>query len=145
MRMRGFIPVDRKNRESAIQSVEQAVASLKGGRPLLAFPEGTRSPDGRLQPFKKGVFVMAIKAGVPVVPITVSGSSKIMAKGELAIHPGTVRVSIHDAIPTKGLTVDDREELVRQVHTAILSPLTAEERPPESAHSDSHAASGVVA
>src|ERR1035438_1142428 len=60
---RGFIPVDRKNREKAIAAVERAVASLKAGNSFLAFPEGTRSPDGRLQTFKKGLFVMAIKAG----------------------------------------------------------------------------------
>ena len=78
---RGFIPVDRKNRERAIAAVEQAVESMKAGNSFLAFPEGTRSRDGRLQTFKKGLFVMAIKAGALIVPISVSGARKIMPKG----------------------------------------------------------------
>ena len=70
MLLRGFIPVERKHRERAIAAVERAVESLKAGYSFLAYPEGTRSPDGRLQVFKKGVFVMAIKAQAPIVPVS---------------------------------------------------------------------------
>lgn len=129
MRMRGFVPVDRKNRERAIQAVEEAVVKLKEGQSFIAFPEGTRSRDGRLQPFKKGVFVMAIKAGVPVVPVSVSGSSRIMQKGKPGIRPGTVRITIHDAIPTNALTPDDREKLSNEVRAAILKGLAPDELP----------------
>ncbi len=136
MRLRGFIPVDRKNREQAIRAVEQAVESLKAGYSFLAYPEGTRSPDGRLQPFKKGVFVMAIKAGAPVVPISVSGAIKIMRKGELAMRPGVVRITLHDPIPTEGYAVDDRKVIMEQTSRAILSGLTEEEWPLEEVASD---------
>ncbi|MGH9433984.1 MAG: lysophospholipid acyltransferase family protein, partial [Terriglobia bacterium] len=74
VRLRGFVPVDRKNRERAMEAVEQAVRSLRRGHSFLIFPEGTRSPGGRLQRFKKGAFLMAVKSGAPVVPVSVSGS-----------------------------------------------------------------------
>jgi 1-acyl-sn-glycerol-3-phosphate acyltransferase len=128
--LRGFIPVDRKNRDRAIQAVERAVEKLKAGASFLAYPEGTRSPDGRLQAFKKGVFVMAIKAGAPIVPISVSGSIKIMRKGEMSMHPGTVRITIHDAVPTEGFTLEERAKVMEMVRGSILSGLSAEEQPP---------------
>lgn len=132
MLLRGFIPVDRKNRQRAIQAMEEGVKSLKAGHSFLVFPEGTRSPDGRLQPFKKGVFIMAIKAGAPVVPISVSGSSKIMPKGKFEIHPGTVRIVVHDPIPTETCTVDkDLSRVQDSVRRAVLAGLTREEWPLE--------------
>lgn len=132
MRLRGFVPVDRKNRESAIRAVEQAALALKAGNSFLAFPEGTRSPDGRLQPFKKGVFIMALQAGVPIVPISVSGSSKIMRKGEWIIRPGVMRITIHESVSTRGCSINDREEIMSRVREAILSGLTPEEWPLDS-------------
>jgi 1-acyl-sn-glycerol-3-phosphate acyltransferase len=131
MLSRGFIPVDRGNREAAIAAVEQATRSLQAGHTFLVFPEGTRSRDGRLQPLKKGVFIMATKAGAPIIPISISGSSKIMRKGEFAMHPGRVRISVHDAIPTEGCKLEDREVLMERVRQAILSGLTPEEWPAE--------------
>ena len=126
---RGFIPVDRKNRERAIAAVERAVASMKAGNSFLAFPEGTRSRDGRLQTFKKGLFVMAIKAGALIVPISASGARKIMPKGEFAIHPGRVRITIHDPIPAENYTLEQRRELIQRTREAILSGLEPEEWP----------------
>jgi 1-acyl-sn-glycerol-3-phosphate acyltransferase len=131
MRMRGFIPVDRTNRERAFAAVDQAVAALKAGHSFLAFPEGTRSRTGRLQSFKKGVFVMAIKASVPIVPISVSGASKIMRRGDYRIHPGEVQITIHDPVPTAGCSIADRARVAGQVRRAIISGLSAEERPLE--------------
>jgi 1-acyl-sn-glycerol-3-phosphate acyltransferase len=131
MRMRGFIPVDRKSRERAFAAVDQAVESLKKGYSFLVFPEGTRSRDGRLQAFKKGVFVMAIKAGVPIMPISVSGGSKIMRKGEFAVHPGTLRITVHDPVPTAHCSVADRAKVEAQVRHAILAGLTPDEKPVE--------------
>ncbi len=132
MRLRGFIPVDRKNRERAIAAVEKAVETIKAGNSFLAYPEGTRSPDGRLQPFKKGVFVMAIKAGAPIVPISISGTSHIMRKGEARIRPGTVRITMHDPVPTEGCTIEDRGKIIERVRAAIMTGLTKEEQPIES-------------
>jgi 1-acyl-sn-glycerol-3-phosphate acyltransferase len=131
IRYRGFIPVDRKNRERALAAVQQAVESIKRGNSFLAFPEGTRSPDGRLQTFKKGLFVMAIKAGALIVPVSVSGARKIMPKGRFAIHPGVVRITIHDPIPAADYTVERRRELIRVTRQAILKGLDPEEWPRE--------------
>jgi 1-acyl-sn-glycerol-3-phosphate acyltransferase len=130
---RGFIPVDRKNREKAIAAVERAVASMKAGNSFLAFPEGTRSRDGRLQAFKKGLFVMAIKAGALIVPISASGARKIMVKGEFVIHPGRVRITIHDPIPAENYTLEQRRELIQRTRESILKGLEPEEWPVEEA------------
>ncbi len=131
MLLRGFIPVDRKNREKAIEAVEEAVKSLKAGHSFMVFPEGTRSPDGRLQRFKKGVFIMAIKAAAPIVPISVSGSRKIMPKGKFSISPGLIRMTFHDPVPTEGCSLEDGEKIVAQVRRAILSGLAEDELPLE--------------
>ncbi len=128
MRLRGFVPIDRKNRGGAIQALEQATRFLMAWHSFLAFPEGTRSGDGRLLPFKKGVFIMAFRAGTPIVPISISGSRKIMPKGEPAIRPGIVRVTFHDAVETQGCTLKDLELIQGRVRAAILSGLASEER-----------------
>jgi 1-acyl-sn-glycerol-3-phosphate acyltransferase len=129
MTMVGFIRVDRKNREKALDAVEKGVLALKAGKSFLVYPEGTRSPDGRLQSFKKGIFVMAIKAGAPIVPISVSGSNKIMPKGKFVIRPGRVRLTFHDSVPTEGLTLEDRDIVIDRVRQAILTGLTKDEWP----------------
>jgi len=126
---RGFIRVDRRNREQALRAVEKGVLALKAGKSFLVYPEGTRSPDGRLQSFKKGVFVMATKARAPVVPISVSGSNKIMPKGEFVMRPGRVRITIHEPVRTEGLTPEELGTVVGRVRQAILSGLEEDERP----------------
>ena len=129
MRLVGFIRVDRKNREQALDAVEKGVLALKAGRSFLVYPEGTRSLDGRLQKFKKGVFVMAVKAGAPIIPISVSGSNKIMPKGKFVIRPGRVRITFHGSIPTEGLTTEDRDVIIERVRQAILTGLAKDEWP----------------
>lgn len=126
---RGFIPIDRKNRGRALAAMEQAVESMKAGNSFLAFPEGTRSPDGRLQTFKKGLFVMAIKAGALIVPVSASGARKIMPKGKFAIYPGLVRITIHEPISTADFTVENRLELINATRQAILEGLEPDEWP----------------
>jgi 1-acyl-sn-glycerol-3-phosphate acyltransferase len=133
MVLRGFVALDRKNRERAFQAVEEAAVSLRAGHSFVAFPEGTRSADGRLQPFKKGVFVMAIKAEAPIIPISISGSRKIMRKGDWSIHPGTIRITFQDPVPTEGCTMNNRAEIMERVRQAMLSGLTPEEWPLEKA------------
>lgn len=133
MRLRGFVPVDRKSRERAIAAVDRAAESLKKGSSFLVFPEGTRSPDGRLQAFKKGVFVMAIKAGAPIVPISISGGSRIMRKGEFRIHPGTLRITIHDPVSTADTSLTDRTAVAAQVRRAISAGLRPDEQGREQA------------
>jgi 1-acyl-sn-glycerol-3-phosphate acyltransferase len=133
MRVCGFIPVDRRDRERAITAIEIATARLRAGHSFLAYPEGTRSSNGRLRPFKKGVFIMAIEAGSPVVPISISGAFKILRKGERRVHPGTIRITVHDPIPTHGLNPHDLGALMAKVRQAIISGLAEDERPLDAA------------
>jgi len=127
----GFIRVDRRNREQALDAVDRGVLAMKAGHSFLVYPEGTRSPDGRLQQFKKGVFVMALKAHAPIVPISVSGSNKIMPKGKFVMRPGRIRITFHESISTEGLTIDDREVMIERVREAILAGLDKDEWPRE--------------
>jgi 1-acyl-sn-glycerol-3-phosphate acyltransferase len=127
----GFIPVDRRNREQALEALEKGVQALKAGKSFLVYPEGTRSPDGRLQRFKKGVFVMAIRAGAPIVPISVSGSNKIMPKGKFVIRPGRVRTTFHEPVATEGSAIEDRPLIMDRVRQAILAGLEKDEWPIE--------------
>ena len=136
-----MIPVDRKSPEAARRAVDKAVETVRAGHSMLVFPEGTRSPDGRLQVFKKGVFVMAMEAGAPIVPISISESRKIMRKGDSAIHPGTVHITIHAPVTTQGCSVEDRPRIIKEVRQAILSGLTEEEQPLQVAR-ETPAASG---
>lgn len=131
MRLRGFIPVDRKNRERAMQAVDAAVKALKAGNSFLVYPEGTRSPDGRPLPFKRGAFILAIRAEAPIVPISVSGASRIMRKGEWAIHPGTLRITIHPPVATAGFGEEDRGAIIELVKAAVISGLAEDEKPAE--------------
>ena len=127
----GFTPVDRSNPKAARASLEAAVTAMKNGRSFVIAPEGTRSRTGELGPFKSGGFRLAARAGVPVVPITVTGARDILPKGGKLIYPGTIQVRYHDPVETSGIDPQDREAiggLMEQVRTAIESGL-AEARP----------------
>ncbi len=130
-RMAGFVPVDRSNRESAIASVNAAAASMKAGNSFLAYPEGTRSFDGRLLPFKKGVFAMAIQAGVPVVPMALAGAHKIAPKGTLRIKPGLVVLRFGEAIDASKYSMEERDALSKRVRASMAELLPEEQRPVE--------------
>ncbi len=119
----GFVPVERGNREQSRGAVDRAAAGLAGGQSFVIFPEGTRSRTGELLPFKKGGFVMAINAQVPVVPVAVSGGRDAMRKGSPLIWPTTVTVRLTPPVPTAGLTFDDRDLLVARVREAIRAEL----------------------
>jgi 1-acyl-sn-glycerol-3-phosphate acyltransferase len=121
----GFVSVDRKNREAALQSIETGAKSLRAGNSFLIFPEGTRSRTEELLPFKKGGFVMAIKAGAPIVPVAVSGGRAAMRKGSKVIHPVTVTVRIGEPIETAGATIDDRDEIIAKTRASIQALLEA--------------------
>jgi 1-acyl-sn-glycerol-3-phosphate acyltransferase len=124
-----FIPVDRFDRDSAITSLEKATEALKSGQSFLIYPEGTRSPDGRLQEFKKGTAVMAIKAGVPLVPIACSNAHRIMKKRELKIYPGEILVEFLPPIDSTQYTLDQREELNQRLHDELAAGLPPDQRP----------------
>jgi 1-acyl-sn-glycerol-3-phosphate acyltransferase len=127
IRQMGVVPVDRSNTQSAVESARQATENLRRGKPYVVYPEGTRSRDGRLLPFKKGAFLMAIDAGVPVVPVSVSGASRIMPKGQIKIHPSTVHITVHDPINTEGYSKENLAEIMETTRSRILSGLSEEE------------------
>lgn len=120
------VPVDRSNREQAIESTRRAAEKLRQGRSFLIYPEGTRSSDGGLRPFKKGGFYMALEAGVPIVPVTVSGAHRLMPKGEVRMSPGTIRVTVHPPVDVTEHTVDDIDRLVSRVQDIVASALSPE-------------------
>ena len=115
----GFVAVDRGDRDQSMRSLERGAASLREGNSFLIFPEGTRSRTGALLPFKKGGFIMAIKAQVPVVPVAIVGGRNAMRKGSAFVRPVKVSVRIGRPVPTIGVTVDRRDELVSAVRAEV--------------------------
>ena len=118
----GFTPVDRSNPKAARASLEVAVTAMTKGRSYVIAPEGTRSRTGELGPFKSGGFRLAARAGVPVVPITVTGAREILPKGGTLIYPGTIQVRYHEPLETTGIEPQDREaigKLMEQARSAI--------------------------
>jgi 1-acyl-sn-glycerol-3-phosphate acyltransferase len=122
-RIGGFIPIDRRNKESAMRSLEAGAASLRAGNSFLIFPEGTRSRTTELLPFKKGGFLMAIKAQAPIVPVAIQGGRDAMRKGSKLVWPVTVSIRVGEPIETAGLTLDQRNQLIAEVRARIESLL----------------------
>jgi 1-acyl-sn-glycerol-3-phosphate acyltransferase len=124
MKRASYIPVERDGRvESAAESVEEATRVLASGVHVLSFVEGTRSRDGRLQPFKKGPFYLAMESGAPVVPVSICGTESMMKKGSMKVYPGTAHVVFHSPMMPRDYT--SREELMAAVREAIASGLPA--------------------
>jgi len=115
----GFVPVERDKREASMASIDRAADSLRAGNSFLIFPEGTRSKTDEMLPFKKGGFIMAIKAQVPIVPVAVSGGRTAMQKGSWFVRPVMVDVRIGDPVETRGMTLDQRDELIAIVRGKI--------------------------
>jgi len=133
-----FIPVNRSSHEDAIISVEKATEALREGQSFLIYPEGTRSPDGRLQKFKKGAVVMAIKAGIPIVPMICIGAHKIMEKRSLVLHPGEIHVEFLEPIDASAYTVEERDVLNDRLHDAMAAALPEDQRPLNNSASESN-------
>ena len=115
----GFIPVDRENRRTAVKSFEEAAARIRAGRSVLIFPEETRTIDGNLRPFQRGGFLIALKAGIPIVPVGLHGPRRCLPKHSYLVRPGTITVRFGDAIPTAGRGVTDKGELMEDVRRAM--------------------------
>jgi 1-acyl-sn-glycerol-3-phosphate acyltransferase len=122
----GIIFIDRRNRKDAFAQYESAAVQVRGGKNVVVFPEGTRGFEYRLRPFKKGPFVLAISAGVPVVPTVVYGSREVQSKGKMGIRGGVVTIHFLDPVPTTGMTYDQREELMQVVWQRMAELLRQE-------------------
>ena len=126
MHMADLVPVDRHNRESAIESVRAAVEVMRHHVHMVIFVEGTRSRDGRLLPFKKGPFHLAMEVGAPIVPVTLLGTYECWPKGTFAMRPGTATVIFHP--PIDPAAFPDRETLMANVRETIARALPEERR-----------------
>jgi 1-acyl-sn-glycerol-3-phosphate acyltransferase len=122
MRLAGFIPVDRKGEvEAARASVRTALGVLQSGVSVASFVEGTRSPNGRMLPFKKGPFYLALESRIPIIPVSIHGTEKMMRKGSLAIRRGRAHIAFHPPISPADYT--DRDTLMDAVRASIASGL----------------------
>ncbi len=119
----GFVPIERGNREQSRQAIEQAANALRGGNSFLIFPEGTRSRTGDLLPFKKGGFVLALKACTPMVPVAIQGAKAAMRKGSPIVYPVVVSIRIGAPVETGHLDLADREALIAEVRARIEEQL----------------------
>ena len=115
----GFIPVDRENRRTAVRSFEEAALRIRSGRSVLIFPEETRTTTGNLLPFQRGGFLIALKAGIPIVPVGLRGPRRCLPKHSYLVRPGTVTVRFGDPIATAGHGVTNKGELMETVRKAI--------------------------
>lgn len=129
MRLADFVPINRRDSEAARAAVDDALKRLRPGLSLIVYPEGTRSPDGRLQRFKHGVFLLALRAQAPIVPITLDGAESIMPKRKWQINSGRIRVTIHPPVETRGRSMDERARLALEVQRIIASALPPEKQP----------------
>ncbi len=120
MRGCGYISIDRSNRRSAIKSLNEAARIINGGVSVMIFPEGTRSWDGRIQPFKKGGFVLAIKSRVPVIPLVIHGARAIMPRGRKKVRPGAVEIEILPPVETTDYTIKDKDALMNDIREIML-------------------------
>jgi 1-acyl-sn-glycerol-3-phosphate acyltransferase len=121
----GMFPIDRKNTERAVESLRRAAAWVRE-RPDFSFgimPEGTRTSDGRLGPFKRGGFLMALETGLDILPLVQRGGYRISRKGSLLVRPGTIDITIEPAVPVAGATRETAEALIKRVRAVFLARL----------------------
>ena len=121
---------DRYDRASAFESLNRAATTIRQGASVMIFPEGTRSPSGRLLSFKKGGFVLAVDAGVPIVPLVIAGTHEIMPKGKLMVRRQPVVVHIQPAIDTTDYSRDTKEHLMEAVRQSMMAVQGGGDPPP---------------
>jgi len=121
MRSVGMIGIDRgKSLQGVARLKAQAESCKQDGAAIIAFAEGTRSRDGVIKPFKRGAFLLACEAGIPIVPVSISGARDVLAADGFRVRPGVIRIDIGDPIATAGLGDDERDDLVRRTHDAVV-------------------------
>jgi 1-acyl-sn-glycerol-3-phosphate acyltransferase len=119
----GYISIDREGTRETVVAMNEAAKKIRDGMSVIIFPEGSRSLNGSLQPFKKGGFSLAIKSKVPIIPVTIKGSREIMPRHSLRVRPGKIEIKIGEPIETKDLTLKDRPFLMEKVRGAIQKNL----------------------
>ena len=119
----GIVFLDRDNRKAAFESYKVAAKEVQRGRAIIVYPEGTRGSDYHLRSFKKGPFVLAIASQCPIIPTIVHGSREVMARDSFRVRPGVIDVHFLEPIETKGLTYDDRAELMMRVWTRMANAM----------------------
>jgi 1-acyl-sn-glycerol-3-phosphate acyltransferase len=115
----GYISIDRSDRKSAFESLKKAAGTIRNGVSVMIFPEGTRSEDGRIREFKKGGFILALDAGVPIVPVVIHGTADILPKGSLRIHSLPVMLEIMEPIDVSAYSRKSKDDLIVRVRTVI--------------------------
>ncbi len=115
----GHIGIDRGKAFRARKSLDEAARRIAAGTSVAAFPEGTRSADGSVRPFKKGSFVLAIQAGVPVVPVSLSGVQRVAPRGLFRLRPGELAMTLHAPVPTAGRCLEEAGALAEQVREIV--------------------------
>src|SRR4030043_1086961 len=120
----GYIAIERESPKKAYRSMLQAAEKVKNGVSVMIFPEGTRSLDGNLQPFKKGLFLIALKSQAPILPITICGTGKIMQKGDWRIYPGNVQIIIDPPVETAGIPTEKEGELSARGRNILMKNLS---------------------
>jgi 1-acyl-sn-glycerol-3-phosphate acyltransferase len=123
IRALGMIAIQRDNRKAAFGAYDVAAQKIRGGKSVVVFPEGTRGHAYPIRPFKKGPFVLAIAAGVPIIPVIVHGTIEIMPKGSLWVHPGPIDVHLLEPVSTSGVDYDHRDELMQTVRTRMADAM----------------------
>jgi len=120
MRRAGYIPIDRSHGRQAIKSLEEAAQRIGAGTSVIIFPEGTRSRDGKIHDFKAGAMLLAIKSGVPLVPVAIIGTYAILPKGKLLMRPGKVEIRVGHPIETKNCSSKDKHRLAATLHDHVV-------------------------
>ena len=123
MKVSGYISIDRSNRESAIESLNQVTETIQKGISVVIFPEGTRSKDGKLKSFKKGGFVIAVDSGIPIVPVIIYDTWEIMPKNSLLIKPRNVLMEIKEPVETTGYSRQTKDQLMDEIKNIIADSL----------------------
>jgi 1-acyl-sn-glycerol-3-phosphate acyltransferase len=121
----GHIFIDRSNHQAAVASIQSARDQIRDGTSVIFFAEGTRSRDGRLRPFKKGAFRMALDLGLPILPVTIVGTRDILPPHSRDLMPGRAQLIIHPAVPVDGIGDSDVVDLMEQVRSIVAEPLSS--------------------